>query len=73
MKRVRTTGAGLVGISAAAIALLRTMLATASLRHQATTIELLLAVVAVFSGLIGMAMLIEGAAIFGKENGPRRG
>ncbi|GAA0327996.1 hypothetical protein GCM10009087_42760 [Sphingomonas oligophenolica] len=73
MKRVRTAGAGLVAVSVVAIGLLQAMLAAAPLRHQATPVELLLALVAVLAGMCGMAMLIEGAAVFGEDQGPRRG
>lgn len=70
--RTRCAGAAMVLASVAAIIVLRFMVTAMPDGDPATTPELLLAAVIVLAGLPGIGMLVEGPAIFGLVDRPRR-
>ena len=70
--RTRVLGASLVVLSVIALAVLRAVVLAGPPQQPATTPELLLALLAVVAGLPGLGMVIEGPALFGYYEGPRR-
>lgn len=70
--RTRIVGASLVLASMIATFVLRALVMLPPINHPATTIELVLAGFIVLAGLPGLGMLVEGPAIFGLTDRPRR-
>lgn len=71
--RTRLTGALMVMASAAAMIALRLLETRPPDNHPATAVELLFAAFIVLVGLSGLAMLVEGPALFGPIDRPKRG
>ncbi|MDB5703663.1 MAG: hypothetical protein JWN66_779 [Sphingomonas bacterium] len=71
--RTRLIGASLVGLSMIAAFVLHALAKAAPPHQSPTTIELILGAMIVLAGLPGMGMLVEGSALFGDVDRPRRG